>query len=289
VSYSLKFGRSGNSFADRTTNLPATSAATIMGWFLPTTVGTSDRVMIALGALGSGVDYEIYSDGAGSRLSSFNGSASAFGSVLVANVWVHIAVTMSGTSGSNFLVYLNGVLNITGTAATISAGSLRFGSNGFSEPFAGSMSAVKVWNRALTVDEINAERYFAAPISWAALNAAYMMPTPWDVANYDMDALGMPSTAATRWIDMSGNVGNDMSETGTIDYDIGAPVLFAPTQYRRSTRRFAAAAGRDDVHRKPRWLRDVARRSREARQTRKGGKRHVVWFGRESRSGREGW
>jgi hypothetical protein len=242
VPFSLKLGLSGNSFADRTTNLPATSAVTIMGWFLPTTVGGSDRVMIALGALGSGVDYEIYSDGAGSRLSSYNGSASAFGTVLVANVWVHIAVTINGTSGSNLLVYLNGALNITATAASISAGSLRFGSNGFTEPHVGSVGAIKVWNRALPADEIASEMGYAVPVDWAGLNASYPFPTAWDYANYDIDATVHRSTAATRWFDVSGNLGNDMTETGTIDYDVGPPVLFAPSIYRLTSRRMPNAA-----------------------------------------------
>jgi hypothetical protein len=240
VPYSLKFGRSGDSYGNRTTNNPATSAMTWMGWIYPTSVAASDKVFFSIGNLGAFTDYEFMVSTA--ALGLWNGSTVATGSTLVVNVWRHVALTVNGTSGSNALAYLDGVLNITQTAAATGTGNLRIGSNGGAEPFIGSIGCVKIWNRALTVDEINAERLYATPINFGALNAAYVMPTAWDAANYDLDALGMPATAASRWYDLSGVGGNDMTETGTIDYDVGPPVQFAPSLYRRTTRRFVAAA-----------------------------------------------
>lgn len=241
--HSMTFGRTGNMFANRTTNLPSTSLCSATMWIRPTSVGATDKIFMSLGAVTAGAfnDYELMVSTA--SLALWNGSAQANGSTLVVNIWRYIALTLNGTSGTNALVYLDGALNISGTARAVGSGDLRIGNNSGSEPHVGDIAAINVWNRVLSIDEIVAQMPYAWPLNPAGLNCSYPMMTPWDMANYDVDALAKRSTAASRWIDVSGNAGNDFTETGTIDYGVGPPIQFAPSQYLRRSRRFVAAAG----------------------------------------------
>jgi hypothetical protein len=67
--------------------------------------------------------------------------------------WVHIVVTYDGMNTRNF--YINGVLHVDGSVSTttqsVSTSNLRIGSD-----FNGQIDDVRMWRRALTVDEIKA-------------------------------------------------------------------------------------------------------------------------------------
>ena len=78
------------------------------------------------------------------------------------NTWTHLAVTFDGAM---IRIYVNGVQVATQAqtgALTTSTSALMIGSNAFNERFIGRIDEVRVYNRALTVAEIQAD--MAAPI-----------------------------------------------------------------------------------------------------------------------------
>lgn len=203
---SVVFGGSGDSYVNRTTNLPATSAFTWMAWVMPTTVAAGDRIFFAFGVVtGAFADYELFISTA--TLAIWNGGSQANGSTVAANVWRHIAITVSGTSGSNVKVYLDGVLNITHTAATITNTTMRYGSNGATEPFVGRMQGIKVFGAALAQADIQQEMWSQLPQRTANLN-------DW-----------RPFLASGALTDFAG-AANSSTTTGTISSADGPPVAW---------------------------------------------------------------
>jgi hypothetical protein len=77
-------------------------------------------------------------------------------STVLSNTWYIVAFTRSGNTTS---IYINGVLDITGTNATSITTSLSYrignGPDYNSEIYAGNIASVKAYNRALTATEIS--------------------------------------------------------------------------------------------------------------------------------------
>jgi hypothetical protein len=70
------------------------------------------------------------------------------------NKWTHVAVTIQGNTAR---IYLNGVLDITGTRAETALTSfdpLTFAYAGYGVPFPGSLDDIRVYNRALSTSEV---------------------------------------------------------------------------------------------------------------------------------------
>ena len=73
-----------------------------------------------------------------------------------ANTWYHVAVTTGTVSGTTTTaIYVNGVLDVSGTVSATNPGTIIFG-NSFSssQPFIGVMDEVALFNRALSATDI---------------------------------------------------------------------------------------------------------------------------------------
>ena len=86
---------------------------------------------------------------------------------LAANAWTHLASTYDG---ANLRLYVNGTLvktlAQTGNIAA-STGALRFGGNAiWGEWFAGSLDDVRIYNKALTAAEIQADMTKGVAVGW---------------------------------------------------------------------------------------------------------------------------
>src|SRR5262249_47319268 len=91
------------------------------------------------------------------------------GPTLDVGVWQHVAATWE-SSNNTYAVYVNGVeVGRTPSAGTapvdiqhsrLMLGWSPFGNNGGEENFRGRMDEVRVWNRALPLDEINRNRNY---------------------------------------------------------------------------------------------------------------------------------
>lgn len=99
-----------------------------------------------------------------------------FGSgVTTTNQWVYVVMTFSGGSNGTAIIYVNGVPKVS-TSATpnLSAGPLQIGKIGSDTTydFSGSIDDVKVFNRALSSDEV----YANYQAGLAGLNSGLVIP-----------------------------------------------------------------------------------------------------------------
>ena len=133
------------------------ATVTLMAWVRPTTLG--DWRTAVLKESNGGLAYALYAEDNLSRPAAYinlGQDRDATGTTaLVANTWTHIAMTYDGTAIG---FYTNGALvattTVSGTLAT-STQPLRIGGNAiWSEFFAGQIDDVRVYNRALSLAEI---------------------------------------------------------------------------------------------------------------------------------------
>lgn len=237
---SARLGRSGASSLTRLTNLVDSTNYTAMCWVRITTLaswmgfiqidGTTNYYQLGPNADGSTLNIQVSGLGGG-------------GSTLVAGRWYHVALTSSASTGSTTFAYLNGLLDITAGSVSFTTAKIWFGNTSGGDPLDGNIAAIKVWNRTMTSGEIAAELPYAMPVNWAGLNCCYPMASGWDVAS---SGLVIPRGTVSRWADVSGVLGNDFTEAGTIDTDNGPPILFAPPRNMRA-RYFVPAAGGSSV------------------------------------------
>jgi hypothetical protein len=146
--------------------LDLTSGMTLEAWVYPTALGTGWRTVIFKEKTG-GLIYSLYANESTQRaLTQLNigGELNAWSTTqLPLNTWSHIAGTWDGTT---LKMWVNGVLAgtraVTGTL-TNSTGVLRIGGNSiWSEWFAGRIDEVRVYNRALSQAQLQAD--MAAPV-----------------------------------------------------------------------------------------------------------------------------
>jgi hypothetical protein len=146
-----------------TTALDLTSGMTLEAWVNPTSP-SSGLSTILLKERAGGLDYALFaSDGTARPPSAYihvgGTDISAVGSsALPLNTWTHLAVTYDG---STLREYVNGTLvsskSISGNILT-SSGALRIGGNAiWGEYFAGLIDEVRIYGRALTQSEIQAD------------------------------------------------------------------------------------------------------------------------------------
>lgn len=228
---SVRFGRAAaNSALSRTANLPG-EIMTVMFWLCIRGNGSGF-------AGGNTPNFWNYDDNGGVghsnaallndaslTLGLWNDASVVTGSALTSGRWYHIAITKNGTSGGgNFLLYLNGVQDISHTPAGITSARMWLGTDLGNEWTDCNMAAIKIWNRVLTAAEIVKEMPYVLPVDWAGLNSAYPLPNGWDRLP---TGLLVPRGGLTRWRDISGQKDNDWTETGTLDTDLGSPIKFA--------------------------------------------------------------
>mgnify|MGYP003345346180 CR=1 FL=1 len=69
--------------------------------------------------------------------------------------WHHLVLTSSGGSTQTFNIYVDGGNNVTGSETiTLTSSHLRIGSNPTDAPTDGNIDDIKLWNRALAVNEV---------------------------------------------------------------------------------------------------------------------------------------
>lgn len=157
-------GFAGNQYVDcgNPASLQITSDMTISAWIFPTNLSTGGGAVVTKrpSNIEQTMSYEFDVIGGNVRLGLGNGlcvscSNFAVGGTVALNVWQYITGVISG---NNISVYLNGVLVGSGTfSGTRQNGGdmhiARLGT-GSSYDFIGEMDEVRIWNRALTQNEI---------------------------------------------------------------------------------------------------------------------------------------
>ena len=141
--------------------LDLSNGMTLEAWVYPTALGTAWRTVIFKEKPG-GLIYSLYANDSTQRaLTQLNigGELNAWSTnQLPLNTWTHIAGTWDGAT---LKMWVNGVLvgtkAVTGTLAN-STGVLRIGGNSiWNEWFAGRIDEVRVYNRALSDAQLQAD------------------------------------------------------------------------------------------------------------------------------------
>ena len=149
-----------------TAALDLTTGMTLEAWVAPSTLSGWRTALLK--ERPGGLAYALYTSGDDTRPSGYvaaPGDVAVIGSAsLPVNTWTHVALTYDG---ANLRLFVNGVQVRTtalSSAITTSTGVLRIGGNSvWSEFFQGRIDDVRIYNRALTAGEIQAD--MAAPIT----------------------------------------------------------------------------------------------------------------------------
>ena len=132
-------------------SFPTTSSVCL--WIYPRANATSELVLHGT-TTATQTGFEIFQSGLAVGLRGSAGGFMSTGNVLVLNQWQFICGTISGTSGN---IYYNGALSTTGSVVTpqTSANHINIGAyEDGSYPFNGSIDDVRVYNTALTAEEV---------------------------------------------------------------------------------------------------------------------------------------
>jgi hypothetical protein len=152
-------------------SLRLTTGMTVDGWVRPTANGTARWRTVAIKERTGGLAYALYAYGdaglpSGHAFTSAERWARA-PSAPALNAWTHLATTYDGTT---IRFYVNGVQVATqAQSGAIAAGTgpLRIGGTAvWSEWYQGALDEIRVYNRALTAAELQAD--MTRPVSGAA-------------------------------------------------------------------------------------------------------------------------
>jgi hypothetical protein len=149
-------------------SLDLTTGMTLEAWVQPTALGSLWRTVMLKEQPGNLI-YALYAgDGLGRPATDvFTTADKGFSgtTALTLNTWVHLAATYDGTTQRLFVNGVQVATKATTGAIKVSTGALRIGGNNVwtNEWFAGLIDEVRVYNKALTAAEIQAD--MAKPVN----------------------------------------------------------------------------------------------------------------------------
>jgi hypothetical protein len=195
----IRFTTAGD-FLDYTGGAPANTSTTFVCWayMAVNTATNADLVRFRTSGDGTVAVLTTFTDGVTIRLTSpgngFNGSY-----VFTPGVWAKVACTVAGTTGTIYAAdgQSNTILTTTGT---LTAGTqVRYalagrGGADTTEHWNGRLAAVKIYNRILTLDEIQAEWAQTLPVGDAGLYAAYTLDSATAAGVVDHSGNGRSTT-----------------------------------------------------------------------------------------------
>jgi glucose/arabinose dehydrogenase/PKD repeat protein len=189
------------------TSLDLSTGMTLEAWVSPTALGGAWRTAV-FKQTGSGMVYALYANDGGARPTgqvNILGEQNAAGTAAQPlNAWTHLATTYDGAA---LKLFVNGT-QVASKAQTgaipASTGPLRIGGNSiWGEYFAGLIDEVRVYSRALTAGEIQAD--MTAPIGGAPSGDT----TPPTVA-----LTGPPAGAVSGTVNVTATASDDVGVAG---------------------------------------------------------------------------
>jgi hypothetical protein len=203
-------------FLDRTTRLGSPATFTLMGRFYFASINSSvgfavDTLFDRGGTDNNTLDLLLFGNGTGAptiACANWVGSPTRGTTAVATGRWYHIAYVFAGGTMKG---YLNGAQEFsaafnTPTADGLTVGSL-FQDHSTTNMMNGRVCDVRLWDRALSADEVKAEAAADAPVNRAALNAWYPM-----------------RSAGEAHMDASGRA-NHLTRNGTFSTEPGPPQL----------------------------------------------------------------
>jgi glucose/arabinose dehydrogenase/PKD repeat protein len=199
---------------DDASSLRLTTGMTASAWVNPTELGSEWRTVLFKQRSG-GISYSLYGhtdsgQPSGHVSTPFEVNARA-PSGLGVGVWSHLATSYDGTT---LRLFVNGV-QVAGRAVSGAiandAGPLRFGGNAvWDEWFAGRIDEVRLYNRALSATELQAD--MANPVTCSAQPVPSLSVTP---ASLSFTAVSGGSSPAAKTLDVANAGGGSMGWTAS--------------------------------------------------------------------------
>jgi PKD repeat protein/glucose/arabinose dehydrogenase len=181
----------------------------------------------------SGPVYALHASGTGRRMTgtvATSGLVEALGPRLQSNGWQHLAVTYDGATVQLYVDGQPAGSQATSGLVTTSDGELRLGGSTLgTEYFKGTLDDVRIYNRALAIDDIQTD--MATPV--AGTPSGNQRPTA--VADVDCDALSC---------DFDGSGSSDDGSIATYEWEFGDGATDTGAQ----TQHVYATDGTYDVH-----------------------------------------
>lgn len=205
----------------RTTALPSATSFTMAVWARITSFA-ADAGILGLGDNGTGTAWKNAGIGKPNWDSYFyvtsdGGAASITGLTPSINTWYFFALSVAASGANNLKGYIgsasSGALaTASGTADSFTPSGMVVGKDLYwNVASPGQVAAIKIWDAALTADELELERRFFAPVR---------------LANLHLWCPCVDDTVANNKIDLSGN-GKDFTQTGTPTIADGPPIRWA--------------------------------------------------------------
>ena len=185
-------------------SLQLSTAMTLEAWVNPSTVSSAWRDVIYKGDDNYYLEGTSSNGGAPALGGTFGGAnANIYGTALTANVWTHLAATYDGAT---LRLYVNGVqassLARTGAIAT-SSNPLQIGGDSlYGQYFRGLIDEVRIYNRALSVAEIQAD--MNTPLGGGADTTPPSVPTGLTATAAGSSAINLGWTASTDNVGVTG-------------------------------------------------------------------------------------
>ena len=172
-----------------------------------------------------------YNNSTGYPTLYFSGANHSFSSTLPLNQWVHLVVA---NNAGNATFYMNGAMSGTTTSAP-SLSVVQLGSDLSNETLTGSLDEVRIYNRALSADEVAKLYQTTAPDNPDTGLVGYWPFNGPDVAGttaFDRSGKGNNGTLTNSPTKTIGKVGQAFSFNGTNQYvTVGAGTGLASTWY----------------------------------------------------------
>lgn len=202
----------------RNTGLPTFASHTISMWVR---VGTNRGAAVfetthSGGLLITGID-------ASGGINLWNGSQGFFGSGITTGVWLNLTTVVDNTAANGVTIFRNGVADVTGSTGTSgTTNKLWLGTDQApaNDWLNGDIACCKIWDAALTANEVKLEIWQFLPVRQANLNAFYpFFSTSNDTIDYSVNA-------------------RTLTKVGTLTDTEGPPI-----PWRRARSRFVFPAG----------------------------------------------
>lgn len=183
----------------RTTGIPALDSWSASLWFRITTLtsGGSDlNTLIRLGDVSGNTFYELCESG--SKIKVYDGSHNAGTSTIITNTWYHAAIVAANIAGARHLTAVfSGVQEVSfDSATTFTPQNFTVGDSQTNDPLSGDIAALKIWNVALSVGEIQNEMlYYMAKRAEGLIGLYPFMASPLGEALVDMSGGAFDWTA----------------------------------------------------------------------------------------------
>ncbi len=160
IGYCLSFNGTTNyvDVAETTSSLDVTNALTFAAWIYPTSVSSYAPILAKIPpAYGSGYEFANSSGNLRTTLRTSGGNCDFSQGALTANAWQFVVATYDGTVTRH---YINGALSATSPTCTLGAAAnnndLYLGGRASdASRFAGLIDDVRIYNRALSADEVH--------------------------------------------------------------------------------------------------------------------------------------